>query len=173
MIFKYWCYNLIMALNDQGIDFNRDPSYNLNYQIVLLITKMHDAKLNRDWERYWWAFDSVVKITSIHYTDNTKNMLQEEFNKLKYAEKVIKEKYDNEKTQDNMILELRKFFALQYEEVITQGLKGMDIIKIDIDGVVDFDSYELKNLENAVRSIGSNEKRKEKMESCKEVKTDE
>lgn len=162
-----------MALNDQGIDFSRDPSYNLNYQIVLLITKMHDAKLNRDWERYWWAFDSVVKITSIHYTDATKNMLQEEFNKLAHAEKIIKEKEKNERTQENLILELRKFFALQYEEVITQGLKGMDIIKIDVDGVVDFNSHELKVLETAVRSIGSNTKRKEKIESCKEVKTDE
>jgi hypothetical protein len=134
-----------------SIDYSKDPSYNLNYQIILLITKMHDAKLNEDWKRYWWAFDSIVKITKTHFSENTKKYIQSEYNKLYYAETELK-KEPNETTRDNKIFELRKNFALTYESVITDGLIGMDIIKVDNEGMINFGEQDIEDLSHVIRS---------------------
>jgi hypothetical protein len=140
-----------MVVNDQGVDFSKDPSYNLSYQIVIRIAKMQDAKSNGNWEKYWWEFDSVMKICRPFFPDTQIQFLQEEYNKLHHAENVIREKFPNEKSQEKYLLELRRDFALTYEHIISLGLEGMDIIKLTQDGIIDFNAHDLKTLTKVVR----------------------
>ncbi len=133
------------------IDFSRDPSYNYNYQIIMLIIKMHDAKLNEEWAKYWLAFDTIFKNIYLHLSETKKNELQNEYNKLYHAEKEIEKKEINEIAKKNLIIELRKNFALTYEREIAPGLAGLDIIKVDNQGEINFGGKDIEEISRIVR----------------------
>lgn len=143
------------SFNKSPISSN-DPSYIHAVQVLDRIKEMHNAKSSENWRKYYLEFHSVGTIISPYLDNTVKKQLQDGYDRLEKAIAVIKKTQQNEKTQENMITDLKKEFALSYEVLVITSLTCLDIIKKTDDGEIKMDDYELKTLEELIRESSSN-----------------
>ena len=144
---------MVMNSIKDSLDYSKDPSNNLAFQILIRIGNMQDAKAREDWVAFYWNFDSATKLCSNSHNVKTKIYLQNEFNKLNAGIQHIKKDNNMSKTSKLLeILELRTTFALSNEIFIMRALPEMDIVKHKETGLLDFSNDNLQLLEKIIRS---------------------
>lgn len=139
-----------MMQDSSGIENN----FNYNYLLIQTILKMRDALADGDIERYWVYFEVALKLVISHLDFQLKGEIQQDYAVLEAALKKIQNLKDSElnaQSKKALINKLKCDFANAHNFYIMQALNRVGVVKVEDEGVIDFESVDLDTMTKIVR----------------------
>lgn len=145
-----------------------DINFNYNYLLIQTILKMRDAQAKGEIKEYWIYFEYAMGLVLSHIDFDVRGEIEKDFAVLQEAVRKIKKSNLNEQTKTTLINKLFEDFANSHRFYIMQALNRIGIVKVEDEGVIDFDKIDIDTMTQIIRnSYSSLEKAVEKAEEGK------
>jgi hypothetical protein len=136
-----------MIPDQSGIENN----FNYNYLLVQTILKMRDARAERRIPEYWSYFEDAMQLVVSHLDFKLKGEIQQDYTILAAAINRIENSTVNPQTKVTLINDITKDFANAHKFYIMQALNRVGVVKVEDEGVIDFESVDLDTMTKIVR----------------------
>jgi hypothetical protein len=137
-------------------DANIDVNFNYNYLVIQTTMKMRDAKAKQDWWEYWVHFEFAIQLVLSYLEPAVAKEIQLDFDemdkKIQALGVACKAGQIAEKTKEIQLNELRREFSDRHRYYVLKALNKIGIVKVAEDGIVDFDSTDLKTMATVIRT---------------------
>jgi len=133
-----------------------EVSGSYQYLIVNRITRMNDAKANREKDKYYVFFKFACQLVMPYMSIKTKQKMQRDFMELGKIEKAIKEdKNLSDLSKQTQLDEIHSIFADNRELYIMEVMPKTGIIKVMEEGGIDFEKRDIEAIKAAVLATGT------------------
>lgn len=133
---------------------NIENNFNYNYLLVQTILKMRDAQAEERIPQYWIYFETGLKLVVSHLDFQLKGEIQQDYAILMAAFKRIRALPDsqlNPQSKISLINKLKEDFANAHNFYIMQALNRVGVVKVEDEGIIDFESVDLDTMTKIVR----------------------
>lgn len=146
------------------------PQGSLTYDWLVLntILQMRNAKAKGEWYKYWVNFKFAMQLLVPYMSVEVRKKIEEDYQELLKEIKKIEKKDIAKASKDKEIEELKTEFAETHEYYILSALGRVGIIKVEEEGVLDFNTFDFNNLRKAINNtnykkleVGSDDKKVE------------
>jgi hypothetical protein len=140
-----------MIPEQSGVENN----FNYNYLLVQTILKMRDAQSDEDIPRYWTYFEYGIGLVISHLDFKLRGEIEQDYTLLRAAFNKINNSSLNPQTKKTVTNRIKEDFANAHRFYIMQALNRVGIVKVEDEGIIDFESTDLDILTKAVRDTSN------------------
>lgn len=130
---------------------NIENNFNYNYLLVQTILKMRDAQADETISRYWTYFEYGMGLVISHLDFQLKGEIQQDYAILQAAFTKINNTNLNDASKKTLINRLKEDFANAHRFYIMQALNRVGIVRVEDEGVIDFESTDLDTFTKIIR----------------------
>ena len=133
-----------------------ENNFNYNYLLVQTILKMRDAQAEDKPNEYWVFFDYGLGLVISHLDFQLRGEIQQDYTVLMAAIRKIHESTVNDQTKKRLSTDLKADFANAHRFYIMQALNRVGVVRIEDEGVIDFESTDIDTFTKVVRDTHNN-----------------
>jgi hypothetical protein len=133
-----------------------ENNFNYNYLLVQTILKMRDAQADDQPARYWTYFEYALGLVISHLDFQLKGEIQQDYAILMAAFRkinLLKDTELNAQSKKSLINKLKEDFADAHRFYIMQALNRVGIVKVEDEGIINFESTDLDTMTKIVRDL--------------------
>jgi hypothetical protein len=127
-----------------------ENNFNYNYLLVQTILKMRDAQAEA---QYWTYFEYAMGLVVSHLDFQLKGEIQQDYGILAAAIVKIHNSSVNPQTKITLINRIKEDFANAHRFYIMQALNRVGVVRVEDEGVIDFESTDLDTMTRIVRDL--------------------
>lgn len=128
-----------------------ENNFNYNYLLVQTILKMRDAEADDNTKQYWVYFKTALKLVISHLDFQLKGEIEQDYAVLHAAFKKIESSNMNEASKLTWVNRIKNDFAGAHDFYIMQALNRVGVVKVEDEGIIDFESTDIDTFTRAVR----------------------
>lgn len=134
---------------------SQQQNYSFDWVVLSTIMNIIKSKANNEKDKYTSYVESGLRLLMVYYPDRLKIAIQEDMESLRNEIQKLKATEKNEVTKEKKIMELKMDFAETHEAYVFTALTKVGIIKIQEEGVIDFEKHDINQIARAVRAGGA------------------
>lgn len=136
-----------MEQQQTGVENN----FNYNYLLVQTILKMRDAQAEERASQYWVYFEYGLGLVVSHLDFQLRGEIQQDYALLMAAIQKINSSKVNDASKKSLAIRLKEDFANAHRFYIMQALNRVGVVRIEDEGVIDFESTDIDTFTKVVR----------------------
>lgn len=132
---------------------NVENNFNYNYLLVQTILKMRDANADISIPQYWVYFEYGMGLVVSHLDFRLRGEIEQDYAIIQAAFNKINSTNLNPATKHTLINRIKEDFANAHRFYIMQALNRVGVVRVEDEGVIDFESTDLDTFTKIVRDL--------------------
>jgi hypothetical protein len=128
----------------------QNGSLTYDWLVLNTILQMRNAKANEQWYKYWVHFKYAMQLLVPYMSVDIRKKIEKDYQELLAEIKKIEEKDIAKASKEREIEALKVEFAEAHEFYILSSLSRVGIVKVNEDGMLDFNTFDFAKLRAAI-----------------------